>query len=344
MANVTSIRDASAWRKAKKVYVRDTTAWRAIKKSYERDGSTWRQVFSAAFFFSATITSNRIRYNLMSELTAAGWNGTDPVEATITVNSGVAVYSDTVATPAMDLGGPYPADSVINLINNGLIVGKGGDGGRGANSYDPVGGVMGQNGENGGSAGGALYINNNCTRITNNNVIAGGGGGGGGGCSSVIVWNVSGKNPSVYDATSGGGGGGGIGGANGGTRGLSNITSGGSVESVGGTVGTVFEAGHGAASTVLTVGAQGTRAEVYRNAGTFRGTTLSGNGGPGGGYGSIGASASPGSVTVSAGSPVRYNSGNTGSGGPAGYAVRATSGNSIVWVAFGTRLGAILSS
>lgn len=102
------------------------------------------------------------------------------------VSSNVYVYSTSTASPALTITGATAGDAVY-LVNNGFIIGKGGNGGN-ANS----GGTA--NAFNGGPA---LNINYNIT-LTNNSYIAGGGGGGGG--------------------SNGGGGGGGAGGGQGGNN------------------------------------------------------------------------------------------------------------------------------
>lgn len=94
--------------------------------------------------------------------TAPGYvaGGTDVI---ITVNSGVYIWSDSTSIPALTISGGSVGDTVT-LVNNGFIIGKGGDGGSG----NIVSGVNG---------GPALSIGRNIN-ITNNSYIAGGGGGG----------------------------------------------------------------------------------------------------------------------------------------------------------------------
>jgi hypothetical protein len=107
---------------------------------------------------------------------------------TITVNSGVYVYSTSTATPALTISG-FSTGDTITLINNGFIIGMGGAGGN-ANSL--TAGTA--NAFNGGPALSLGYG----ISLTNNSYIAGGGGGAGGG--------------------QGGGGGGGAGGGQGGNN------------------------------------------------------------------------------------------------------------------------------
>jgi hypothetical protein len=83
---------------------------------------------------------------------------------TVIIGEGVAVGSTTVA----DYGartGTWPTGLTLNIVNNGFILGKGGDGAE-------------QN-ENGGDGGDALLVEH-AIEIDNTNGVIGGGGGGGG--------------------------------------------------------------------------------------------------------------------------------------------------------------------
>ena len=86
-------------------------------------------------------------------------------DITITVNSGVYLYSTDTAAHALTISGATAGDTVT-LVNNGFIMGKGGNGGN----------TAGQ-GEAGTNAGPAISLG--CTTyLTNNSYIGGGGGGG----------------------------------------------------------------------------------------------------------------------------------------------------------------------
>jgi len=163
------------------------------------------------FTFIKTIASNTQNYNLATDATAAGWNGIAPLIATVTVDTNVYVWSDTTSTAAFATGGPFPTGSTVSIINNGFIMGRGGDG---ANMTGASQGT--KYGTNGGPA---MTLNYNVS-ITNNSYIAGGGGGGDG--LSLTP-----------DAAGGGGGAGGGTGGSGWTV-TGNVTSPGSA---GGTVG-----------------------------------------------------------------------------------------------------------
>lgn len=116
--------------------------------------------------FSFTISANTANANLRTLAVAAGWNQSSKVVATI--NSGIYVYSTSTGTPAMTVNGSFPGG--VEIVNNGIIIGRGGNGGNGAYS-SPVNGYGG---------GVALSVSVPLS-ITNNSSIGGGGGGGGGG-------------------------------------------------------------------------------------------------------------------------------------------------------------------
>lgn len=130
-----------------------------------RAAATASATASAGFKFEPTITSDTTNYNLRSAAVSAGWNQTDPLIATVTINSGVVVSSDSTTTPAFDTGSGFPAGTQLTLINNGYVCGMGGAGG----SYGA------------GKPGGAALAAQFSLNVTNNQILAGGGGGGGSG-------------------------------------------------------------------------------------------------------------------------------------------------------------------
>lgn len=87
---------------------------------------------------------------------------------TVTINSGVYIGSSSTSTYALTITGFVSGDTV-NLINNGFIIGAGGNGG--ASHSDAAGDA--------GSPGGNALLLQCPVNITNNGTIAGGGGGGG---------------------------------------------------------------------------------------------------------------------------------------------------------------------
>lgn len=128
------------------------------------------------YFFTRVIGENTNNFNLRAEAVAAGWNQTAPLHATVTVNAGVFLGSSTTAGYAFETGVGFPAGTILNLVNEGFIIGAGGAGGAGqAVSRDSSSAP--------GLKGGPSVLVQSPISITNRGVIGGGGGGGGGGGS-----------------------------------------------------------------------------------------------------------------------------------------------------------------
>jgi len=125
------------------------------------------------FTFNQTISSDTTNYNLKSAAIAAGWTQTVPLVATITINPSIYVYSTSTGSYAFDTGSSFYAGSTLALINNGIILGRGGNGGTGGLSFTTAGTA--------GGSGGPAFIARYAINVTNNGTIGGGGGGGGGG-------------------------------------------------------------------------------------------------------------------------------------------------------------------
>lgn len=251
--------------------------------------------------FAFTISSNQTNANLRTLAVNAGWNQSTKVVATI--SGGVYISSNSTGTPALTVNGSFPGG--VELINNGFIIGMGGNGGRGADNY------YGNTSATAGSSGGLALSVSSAISINNGSGTIGGGGGGGGGGASYL-----GGGGDYPPSGSGGGGGGGRSSAaansSGGSRGTTAFNS--SSPPADGSAGTVSSAGGGG---------QG------GNHGS--GSTRGGTGGTGGGWGSAGA-----------GGGNSINIGNYRSPGGGGSAGGAVSGNgNITWLATGTRLGGI---
>jgi hypothetical protein len=271
-----------------------------------------------AFTFTSTIASNTTNYNLSTAMTAAGWNGTDPVVATVTINGGVSVLSNNTGTPAFTVSS-LPTGSAVSITNNGFIYGAGGaagfaPGGAGGvglsvshpttvtnNGFITGGGGAGGAGADlpstnctsnistvGGGGGSAIQIFANLTMFNASGIYGGGGGGGGGGQSFV------GSGCGVTISASGGGGGGGqsYGGGAGAPRGCFLICSAnpGFSAAIDGSAGSSGGGGAG--------GAGGFNNGVFGGAGGNGGTWATG--GAAGGIGSAGGAGGR-AVTLSGG-------------------------------------------
>lgn len=261
------------------------------------------------FVFNTTLNNDTTNYNLRNAIVAAGWNQVDQLTATVTIAPGVTVGSTSSTLAAFQTGIVYPPGTKLYLINNGTIVGRGGNGGGNTriNGFAGSGGGGGAGSTNGtaglgnvGTGGGPAYNGNNGNVGTN---LRGGDGGaaaeyggasvppapgyagfsgGNGGLGLLASYNITITNNGIIG---GGGGGGGQGG--GGVRAI---------------FATYFFAAGGRGGDIGSAGAQG----GYKD-------QVNGRGGVGVG----------------------------GAGGAAGDAIN---GNSfITWNAFGTRVGNIVS-
>ena len=240
---------------------------------------------------SLVISSNQVDLNLRTWALANGWNGNDKV--TITLNNSVYIYSTGINSGALVIDGSWP--NGLKFINNGYVLGKGGDGGSNA---------AGSNGMP------AVYINAVCT-IVNNGYLAGGGGGGGGAFNS-----------SMHPTNYAGGGGGAGGGAGGNLNKSGTFYSGGA----GGAVNSVGSSGTASPTPYYSsAGAGGGRiAPGTGGAGGTWSTGSTGTAAQGGGSGGGGG------TLISQVSPQQYESlaggggGGWGAAGGSGYAWRAT--------------------
>lgn len=147
--------------------------------------------YGKANLFSFNILSGT-DLNVRTLAIAAGWNGTTALQATIP--AGNTIQASTTGIYALTVNGAFPGG--VTLVNNGLIVGRGGAGGHGANGGQGAGGVPVQ--QTPGAAGGPAVLVSVAVSINNIGTISGGGGGGGGGGAD---------NNNQYG---GGGGGGGV--------------------------------------------------------------------------------------------------------------------------------------
>jgi len=133
--------------------------------------SIWFGTDPSPFGYSLTIAAPIPIFNLYNRLIAAGWDGQSVLNVNVTIASNGVVYG-APGIPAFDIGFTPPATSQINIVNNGLIIGCGGDGG--------AAGLIGGSGGPGFRSYGSGQV-----RVQNTSAaglgISGGGGGGGGG-------------------------------------------------------------------------------------------------------------------------------------------------------------------
>jgi hypothetical protein len=266
--------------------------------------------------YNLTISSNQENLNLNAWALANGWDGSTFAE--ITIDPNVYVWSSDISVPGLNVDGAWPGG--VSLVNNGYIIGKGGNG------ADTIGSPAPQSG------GPALSIAT-AISILNNGYIAGGGGGGG--------------------FAGGGGAGGGNGGASSG-GGTGSGAAGGAV----GAVGNNGQSGNNA--TGGDIGGGGGRILPGEGGGGNTGGGAGGGGAGHNGdygqidYGGVGGSANnPGSQSTGSGGIRAGGGGGWGAvgglggyfgyfdipGGAGGPAV-VSNGNAITWTAQGTVYGA----
>lgn len=187
----------------------------------------------SAFVFRQTISSDATNYVLRNAAITAGWDGIVPLDAEVTVSSGIVLSADSTGQYAFDTGVTFPAGTTLALINNGFVIGMGGAGGAaytaGSNggpalraqyaiSIDAAGGVIGGGGGGGGGdksggGGGGRSGRTNAAGASGgaSGTFSSGGSGGGGGAGGTT-------GPGAGHSIGGGGGGGW--GASGGTTGI----------------------------------------------------------------------------------------------------------------------------
>jgi hypothetical protein len=214
--------------------------------------------------FAFTISSNQTNANLATLATNAGWNGTTKVKATVGTN--VYISSTSTGTPALTVPNSFP--NGVEIINNGFIIGMGGNGGNHQ---------FGSTNVTAGATGGtAINLLRNAT-ITSTTGYIGGGGGGGGTSLTAFV----------------GSGGGGAGGGNGGNSQVS-----------GGSGGSVGNSGNNGTTNGATVATGGGGGRIIPGTGGSGGTVTSldtprsgfGGGSGGGGGAKGGEDGQPGAV------------------------------------------------
>jgi hypothetical protein len=263
-------------------------------------GKSWRQALTYTFGTNTT--------NASLNVTSISGYIAGRSDIVINVNAGVYLWSNSTSTPGLTLAGGTAGDTVT-LVNNGFIMGMGGDGGYTGSGF---------------SGGTALQLGYPTT-VNNTNAAAyiGGGGGGGGGFGS-----------------SGSGGGGGAGGGTGGISGSSAAGAGGGIGASGANA-PGFPAGGGGGGAGGGGGTSVTSRSSAFYGGGGGGRIFPGTGGAGGtGDSTSGAGGSAnnagGSNTIRCGGGGGWGaSGGTGNGGRTGGAGgRAVylNGQTVTWV------------
>ena len=127
-----------------------------------------------------------------------------PLNVTVRIYPEAVVGSTSSSSPALAVEG-LPGGSVVTIINEGRIEGRGGRGGRGSNSEGCTGSYGAPPGESGGAGGDALRISQ-AVSISNASGEIWGGGGGGGGATHHCTYNSAGSGGGGAGFDPGGGG------------------------------------------------------------------------------------------------------------------------------------------
>ena len=118
------------------------------------------------FVWRPTISADVTNFVLYSQAIAAGWDGVVPLDAEVTVGSGIVLSANSTSAYGFDTGSGFPVGTSLKLIMPGYVCGMGG-----------AGGAENTAGSNGGPALRAQYA---ISIDALGGVTAGGGGGGGG--------------------------------------------------------------------------------------------------------------------------------------------------------------------
>ena len=261
---------------------------------------------------SYTYSTNTTNASL--NIAALGGYVAGATDVTITVNSGIYVYSTSTGTPGLTLSGGATGD-IVTLVNNGFIIGMGGAGGSNA-------------------GGTALQLGFNTTvNNTNGSAYIAGGGGGGRSAGSPVGGGGGGAGGGAGAAgfSTAGGAGGGVG-ASGASAANAGVPNGGCNGGAGGGAG---GGGGGSAVGGLSPDQQQPRGAGGGGGGRILPGSGGGGGAAGGAFGGSGAGAAGGSgnaggSTASAGSGGGGWGASGGSGGAGGKAVNLN-GYAITW-------------
>lgn len=120
-----------------------------------------------------TLTADEENVSVLAKITSTGNYNPGLSYSSFTVNPSVNVTSSSTASPALSSASWVNGD-IIEIFNNGYIIGKGGDGGEAG-----PGDTQGSPGQNGGTAISVSY-DTYVTNLASGSIFGGGGGGGGG--------------------------------------------------------------------------------------------------------------------------------------------------------------------
>jgi hypothetical protein len=143
-----------------------------------------------------TLGANQTNYVLNTAKVAGYTAGI--MDITLVINGGIFVSASSTGVYGLQVDTSWNGADTVSIVNNGFIVGRGGNGGTGAKAGTNTSGSAG-------AGGGPGLIVQRATSITNSGTIGGGGGGGSGGFGYGTYDNEG----SPSGGSGGGGGGGG---------------------------------------------------------------------------------------------------------------------------------------
>lgn len=320
-----SVKYNGSFSEVSSVNVKTGGSWTEAEEVFVKYNGIWRSVWTNTF--THTISGAFTNLNLRDSAISAGWNGSSELLTTIT--SGSVISGSSSAFNALLVDGSFPNGLII--INNGNVIGFGGNGAPGG---DASGRSYANNGVQGapGRAGirvdaSAPYIN-----IDNQGIIAGGGGGGGGGAggyafnTNTVAGGEDADPTYTYDVAVAGGSGG-----SGGRTSSFNRFGGSGGDAINGDV--MADGQNGSGGTYSSAGGTtpGQRAVI-----DSRADVIGGTGGAGGNWGASGSNGSPANIVFA---PDGSDSGAAGVGGNGGNAIVGNS--QVTWINTGTRFGGI---
>ena len=175
-----SIKDNSAWKTVRGLYVKDGGVWKTVQVGFIKDNGAWKQFFVNLITVNVSSQNNiNLRTLYTNQTGEAPGNYT---KAQFNINGNIGSSSTATAAIVTDTW-PAGSEIIVNVAAGVYVVGAGGAGG---------------NNGGGGTGGNAISLNYSIT-IVNSGII--GGGGGGAGSQSL--------NP-LGSTTVGGGGGAGL--------------------------------------------------------------------------------------------------------------------------------------
>lgn len=133
--------------------------------------------YGASSEFAYTLTSTTQSAIIHTLALAGGWDGTSSLKFTIA--SGVYCWSDSVLLAGLSTGGPFPGG--LTIVNNGYIMGRGGDNTATTHLHRTFALVTETPPSQPGNAGGPALDLSVPVTINNSNGYIGGGGGSGAG-------------------------------------------------------------------------------------------------------------------------------------------------------------------